>query len=237
MSEEDVVGNGIVVGLAVSGLASGLLVCAVMDPRLPHADSYTGIIFGVFLAVPLLLYELLDQYWKAAGLVVVTTLAYPISVIAAMWFQMGFPRVGVRGSLGTDDLPAPITLAVGGAIGGAIVFMAVAFFCRRARGQSRAGMVLRGALAGGVLGFTAWILRSSVGVVLWHIFNRLGMVPSWSGSSPREWIGGVDDYGRLARTYALYVTWQTGVATAIGFALRRVGNIRKESANLLSSHD
>jgi hypothetical protein len=231
LSQREVVGRRLAAYLALTGLISGLLTCGVMDPRLQQAGNYTGIIFGVLTVVPLLQYKVLDRLWKALGLIAGTTLAYPCSVYVAIGFQMSFPQivpVNERWDMGTVEPASPVALFVAGLAGGALVFIAVALFCRRGIEQSVVRMVLQGALVGGGLGFTAWVLRSSIGVAVWNMFHTAGILPPWA-SSPRTWFHQEYDYGDLPRLYALYVTWQTGMATAIGILLRGV-TITKEQA-------
>jgi hypothetical protein len=231
--QRDAVGKTLVVYLALTGLASGLLTCLLMDPRGQQAGTYTGPLFGVLLAGPLLQYKVIDRFWKAVGLVVGTTLAYPCSLYAAIGFQMRFPQIVPKNEhwdMGTGEPASPVALFVGGLVGGFVVFSAVAFSCRRSSGQSVARILLQGTLLGGVLGFVAWFLRSSIGVALWHMFHALGMIPWWE--SLREWFHDEYDYGNLARLYALYVTWQTGVAAAIGAMLRGVETTREQAESV-----
>jgi hypothetical protein len=161
-----------------------------VNPGPQQASAYTGVIFGLSLTGPLLLYGVLDKYWKALGLILLTTIAYPCSVYAAIGLELGFPQFipeNEQWSMSRSDPSSP-ALFVGGLVGGLIVFSTVAFFCRRRIAQTDVvPMALLGIPLGGILALLARIIHSSLGV---------------------------------AFQYALYVTWQTGMAAAIGIMLR-----------------
>jgi hypothetical protein len=167
-----------------------------MDPRQQQASTYTGVIFGLSLSGPLLLYGVLDKYWKALGLILLTAVAYPCSVFAAMGLELKFPQIipeNEQWNMSRSDPSSP-ALFVGGLVGGLIVFSAVAFFCRRRIAQTDViPMALLGIPLGGILALLARIIHSSLGIAL---------------------------------QYALYVTWQTGMAAAIGIMLRLATVVR-----------
>jgi len=215
-------GTKLAVILALCGLVSGLLTAFLMYPQ-EEAGLFCGATFGVFLAVPLLLTGLLSNPLKAFGLIGLCVVAYFCSYMAGFGFQLHHPEFvaeGERWSMGTKEPPGPAGLLVGGLVGGFLVFYSVMFLCLTAGRKTLRRKALQGTLLGGALGVAGWALRSSVGVALWHLFHALKAVPFWE-RSPEEWFGGKLDYGELARMYSVYVVWQTGVAAAVGWMLRR----------------
>lgn len=106
------------------------------------------------------------------------------------------------------------------------------FFGKHALNGRTPGKLLEveGALLGAVLGIASWALRSSVGAGVWHLFHAFGFTPRWE-LSPKQWFHDGEDYGNTARVYALYIVWQTGMATAVGVLFRQAGIKNSGPAN------
>ncbi len=237
----DVAGNKLIVLLTLGGLVSGLLTSALMYPNRQEAGLAPGVVFGAFLAIPLVISGILDSgklysLLKALGLIVVSTAAYFLAYVTAFELQLNFPQIvprAERWDMGTYEPASPIALFVGGLVGGFLVFAGLMSLCRPEINKgTRARKILEGALLGGVLGVAGWALRSSVGVAVWNLLHALRLTSPWE-LSPREWFHDKYDYGDTSRMYSLYVVWQTGVATAVGFMVRHASAKGKDESNEL----
>jgi hypothetical protein len=141
----EVAGNKLLVLLALSGLISGLLVCALMPPGQQEAGLYCGVVFGSFLAVPLAISRILDSgilysILKSLGLIVVTTTAYFFSFLTAFGVQRNFPQIvpaSERWDMGTNEPASAIAFFVGGLVGGFLLFAGVIFLSRPWTGRNR----------------------------------------------------------------------------------------------------
>jgi hypothetical protein len=224
----ELAGNKLLVLLALSGLSSGLLTCAFMSPAQQEAGIYCGVVFGSFLAIPLAISGILDlgilySVLKALGLIAVSTAAYFLACMTAIWVQLNFRQVVPRSEqwdMGTNEPASAIALFAGGLVGGFLVFAGLIFSSRpESIKVTRARKIILGTSLGGLLGIAGWALRSSIGVATWHLLHVFGLTPSWE-LSPRAWFREVYDYGQRSRMYSLYLVWQTGVAAAAGVMLR-----------------
>ena len=214
--------------LALSGLSSGLLTCALMAPGRDEAGLSCGVVFGIFLAIPLAISRILgsgilESTLKGFGLIAVSTAAYFLAYMTAMGLQMDFPQIvpeAERWSMGNAESASPTALFVGGLVGGLLIFASVVFLAGPKLNKSaRLQEILRGALLGGALGIAGWALCSSIGAAAWSLFHSFGLTPPWE-LSPRHWYHGINDYGERTRMYSLYIVWQAGIARAIGIMLR-----------------
>ena len=224
---QEQLGKKFVLLFGVAGLVSGLLTSISTYPNGQEGGLYSGSIFGLFLLLCLAAPEFVDAPWKtiSKGVVMIaaTTVAYFLSFLAAFELQLHFPAIvprDERWSMGTHEPASAVALLLGGFIGGLIVFCsALLLFGPRIRKDTLLRNTLLGAVIGGVLGIAGWALRSSVGVAVWHLLHAFRLTPRWEGT-PRQWYGGEYDYSETTRMYSLYVVWQTGIATALGMALR-----------------
>ena len=136
---------------------------------------------------------------------------------------MNFPQIvpsAERWDMGTREPASPIALFVGGLVGGFLIYAGVIFLSRPEINKGiRARKIIQGALLGGALGITGWVLRSSLGAATWNVLHAFGLTPTWE-LSPREWFHGNYDYRQSSRMYSLYIVWQTGVAAVAGIMLR-----------------
>jgi hypothetical protein len=217
---DEVVGNKLVVALGLCGLASGIVTCAFIYPQ-DYANAISpGVIFGICLAAPLALLRIVD-FLKALLLVFYSTAIYLVTdfITTAIEFKYRLPVPESHlWNVPNDWTPAPISLFIGGFIGGLLLFAVVLF----ASGISARGCManaLVGAVFGGVLGLAGWALGGSLGVVLWHFLDIFHLA---SGGSPRICYDDGCYYTELAHTYSLFIVWQTGVAVAVGAMLRSV---------------
>ena len=201
---DEVAGSKLFVVLSVAGLVSGFLTCILMY-RHTEAPIFSGVVFALFLTVPLAISGILDSYFKALILMAVTTAAYSVAAFVAIGIQMSNPQIILPSEVGRE-LASPTALFDGGLAGGFLVFGAVVLLCRT--GISMRTLFLRvflGTILGGLLGVVGWALSASVGVTTWHLLHALH-------------IAGVDD-GQTSRMYSVYLVWQTGVAMAVGIML------------------
>jgi hypothetical protein len=223
--------NKMILLLGLTGLVSGLLTSIFTLPSGDEAGFMSGVIFGVLLTGCLAISGVVPSVWKAQGMIVVATVAYPVSVYAAISIQMGYPQIArsaEQWDMSTKEPASPIALFVGGLIGGFLVLGAVALFFLPRIGKGALAMTaLLGAVLGGALGVAGWALRSSVGVAVWHLFHAFHLTPQ-SEQNPRTWFHDEHDYTNSSRMYSLYVVWQTGFALAAGILLRGVARIERE---------
>jgi hypothetical protein len=206
-----------------------------------EAGLFCGAVFGIFLALPMVISGILGSgilksTLKGLGLIAVSTAAYFFAYMTAMGLQMHFPQIvpeAERWNMGTPEQASPTALFVGGLVGGFLIFASVVFLAGpKLNKGARSQEILRGALLGGALGIAGWALRSSVGAASWNLFHYFGLTPPWE-LSPRQWYNGINDYGERTRMYSLYIVWQTGIAAAIGIMLRYPLSKRKDTSTSL----
>ncbi len=215
-------GNKLVVALGLCGLASGIVTCAFIYPD-AHANGMSpGIIFGIFLAIPLALLRILN-FLEAVVLVVYSFAIYLVAFFTAFVFQLTVPGTVPEAdlwSMSHGETPAPIPLFIGGLIGGFVLFAAVMFVARIPPRRCISNALV-GAVLGGVLGSAGWVLGVPLGLAVWHFLHIFDLTSPWGGG-PQTCLGEGCGYTELVHTYSLFMVWQTGVAVAVGAMLRSV---------------
>lgn len=232
---DEVVGNKLVVALGLCGLASGIVTCAFVYPD-DHANGVSpGIIFGIFLIIPLALFRILSLL-KAVVLAVYSFAIYCVAFCSAFAFQLIFrglvPEADMW-TMGHDERAAPTSLFIGGLIGGLVLFAAVMLVAGiRERRRAKA---LVGAVLGGVLGLVGWVLGVPLGLAVWYFLHIFHLTSPWGGG-PQTCLGVGCGYTQLVHTYSMFIVWQTGVAVAVGTMLRSV-TVATKNGGLASRSD
>jgi len=215
---------GLAVVLASAGLFSGLVTAGLTYPvgeigsyyiHKFHAgfDPYDPQlvlrgVFGVVIAVSLAISGVMKS-WKAPCLPVAAAAAYFVSIISAGSVEILLPVLGGKQWLmGTPFSVSPVSLFVGGFLGGLVVIATVLLLTfPRAGIGTLARMILWGALASGALGAIGWPLGSTLGMGIWWGLSSLGL----TGNASDETSAGM----------SLDVVWQAGMGFVLGAILQR----------------
>jgi hypothetical protein len=190
--------------MSLCGLASGVVTANIAFGYL------TGGTFGVALASSLFLSGIVTKIWKLISLVAITTAAFCISWLFAVFVEMSLPWKHL--SMGTAPSSSPVSLFAGGVTGGFIILsgsLLVTNFQIMTLRTIRSKAFLW-SIFSGVLAPIAWALGPSLGTLV---------VPYRQPYAIAE----------FSNQCALYVVWQTGVAFALGMILRNMREIREKS--------
>jgi hypothetical protein len=213
-------GTKLVLLLSITGLIAGLLT-AGFDyhvGRLFRGHPALGLCilgapFGVSLAVSLVACGVLRGFsgiWKAISPPALSAGAYFVSSMVA--FNVEIALDGYH-PMGQPPSEAPLSLFAGGFVGGFLVLGSILLLVHgNGRPRGLALKVLVSSVICGILGIVGRKLGPYLGIYLWSVFHDLCLTP------PTETFQNA--LGEPSRQYSLYVVWQTGVATMLGFILQ-----------------
>lgn len=197
--------------LLLAGLFSSVVSIALYSIG-PYSWLFPGFLFGLFASGGLALTKALTGTRRAAWLMAITTLTYPLAILVSGGIQLLLWRTS-----SVDDRPdlSGITLFAGGLVG-AFVVIGMTQLLAPSQVDKRSILVKSFwySLLGGILGVVGWYLGSSLGMSLWTVAHDLHLTARDEG-----WLNAL--HGDTSHQFSLWVVWQTGMGTILGTALRR----------------
>ncbi|MHB8527458.1 MAG: hypothetical protein ACYDD2_15070 [Candidatus Acidiferrales bacterium] len=178
-----------------------------------HLQLFPGIIFGVFIAVCLALFEPRPKFWRAVRFVVVTSIAYFLSLLIAAVVQMRFLPLPPcsTGPCMSESLTA---IFLGGMVGGFLILAEGIVLLHPQLGWRAIDLsVLPWSVFGGILGIIGWELGPTLGIALWSGAHALGL------TAPTE--TALNATGETSHGFSLLFVWQGGMGLVLGIVLRR----------------
>jgi len=206
-------GYRLIMVMPLAGFFSGLLTIA-LEQAIPVSFYFLGAVFGALLGICFAIVGVLNRR-QAAKLVLVAAVAYFLSVFAGWGAQLALSAFGLltpdeQWSMGGGDALSPVALFIAG-LAGAFLMIGGTLSVVRPELIFTGGKAIRWSPLGGVLALIGWALGPSLGVALWNTFHQMHLT-GWT-TRPQDASPGLD--------YSLPVVWQTGMAFAIVFILRR----------------
>ncbi len=207
-------GRKVFLSISLAGLLSAL--CTVFFTAIGPGVYLAGFFFGAGVTLPLIRSKILNQR-PAFYLLTVVIFAQLSSVLAAFFVQshLTLPNAATW-SMGHTETLSPISLFVGGLVGGFLVFGEALYLLHRGIGWgpavTKAFML---ALVAGALGVIGWALGPSLGTVI----TRLCYAAHLSATAPSPY-DPLSGYREPAVEYSLYLVWQTGVGVILGMLVR-----------------
>jgi nitrate reductase gamma subunit len=141
-----------------------------------------------------------------------STGAYFVSIMVA-----GTVEIALDGqhTMGQPPSTSPLSLFAGGSVGSFLVLGGVLLLVHRdGRPRALALKVLVSSAICGFLSVIGWALGPSLGMYLWSALHALGRTP------PDEAFQNAL-HSDVSHQLSLFVIWQTGTASLLGFILRR----------------
>lgn len=177
----------------------------------PYSWFLPGFLFGLFICGSLAAYNLLVTIRRALGLTVVTTIAYPLSILLAGGIQLVLPwwhwSMSDRSDIST------VTLFAAGFVGAFIVIGVTLWLIPLIEKESLLIKTLSWSLLGGALAVIGWKLGPSLGMRLWHMAHALRL------TAPDE--TAMNARGDTSHQFSLWLVWQTGMAVVLGIMMQR----------------
>jgi hypothetical protein len=202
--------RGLLLMLPLAGLLSSMASIASY-PFGPNSWLFPGFFFGLFICCSLAVFTLLTTISRALALIIMTSVAYPISILLAGGIQL--IRPGSHWSMGQQPSVSSIALFAGGFLGALLVIGATLSLV--ASETEKASLLNKSplwSLSGGILAIIGWTLGPSLGMVLWSTAHSLHL------TAPDE--TALNATGDTSHQFSLWFVWQVGMAVILGIMLR-----------------
>lgn len=165
-----------------------------------------GFVFGLFICGSFAVLNLLVTIRRVLGLMVVTTVAYPVSILLAGGIQLVLPWR--HWSMGDRSDISAVTLCAAGFVGAFLVIEGTLLLVPALTEKgSLLAKTLCWSLLGGVLAVIGWKLGPSLGMRLWHMAHALHL------PAPDE--TAVNATGDTSHQFSLWFVWQTGMGVVL----------------------
>lgn len=194
-----------------------------------RGSVFAGVVFGVAMACGLTIFKALPNLFGALVLILTSTFAYFFAYLACFFTQMALSGFGLltqaeESNMGNPGSASPITLIVGGLVGGFLLGGAFLFFATPQNGSRRKlRRALVWSLGSAGLAFVGWALSPLLGPILSPLVHGVRPGEAWLTANFR--IPG----GTIGMISSVHFVWQTGMALAMALvAQRNVGPRRKE---------
>jgi hypothetical protein len=205
---------------ALSGVGSALLTISLL-PSSSKLSLLLGGVFGVVVSICLVLCGISDRSWRTFLFIAMTIVAYLVGVGIAFTVQLSLPprllliSPAELWSLGHGGAVSPVALFFGGTAGAlAVLFGAAPLAKRRLANRTVMFRCVGWSLFGGAFAILGWVLRDSLGVILWNVFRYVQ--PASFQGSPEDELRGL---GPVDLVCAVYFMWQLGIAVVLGVML------------------
>lgn len=194
-----------------------------------RGSVFAGVVFGVAITCGLAIFKALPNPFAALLLILASTFAYFVSYLACFFTQMALSGFGLltqaeESNMGNPGSASPITLIIGGLVGGFLLgaaFLFVATPQNDSRRKLRRALVWSLGSAG--LAIVGWALSPLLGPILSPLVHGVRPGEAWLTANFR--IPG----GTIGMISSVHFVWQTGMALAMALAAQRnPGSSRKE---------
>jgi hypothetical protein len=198
--------------MPLAGLLSGLITAGLVYPAGRLGMSVPGGVFGVAMAITLSVCRVPLRPWRAILLAVAAAVAYYLSWCTAAIVELGFSG---GNSMGQPFDVSPVTMFVGGAVGGFVVLVVILRLVGpKVAIRTLAEKAVIGSLVAGSLGVIGWSLGPSLGMAIWSVLHGMSLTfPTETFQNALE--------GQTSHGYSLFVVWQTGMALMLAVMLQR----------------
>jgi len=205
-----------IAGLAVAGLASGVLTSISSDlfSNSPQPQEVRlvvfaqGAIFGVFVSAYYALFWRVRRWARLFALIAASTAAYFLAVVLSVFTVSIFRRSEWLSREGVF-LAA---MFVGGCVGAlGILTAAPLLLATRRSWKAILARAMLWSLAGGLLGVVGFALGGSLGKLLWLTLHAIGCT-----FTDKDVEGAVRN--ETVNVFSLFVVWQTGIAPLLGWS-------------------
>lgn len=205
--------------LAFAGLLSGFFTCAsgrlqeLFGRTSGYLALFSGAIFGLVLIFYWWIFQGFRSLWRSAAFVLACTAAYFCALDGGMSAP---PFLLFLSSFMPRELAHEFEICfAGGILGGAIVFLAaVLFLPNRAQWKHVPLNLVVFCLLSGLLGIVGWALGPYFGTGIWYVLQATHLAHQYQ-YSPNQPSGDASSFN------SLFVVWQAGAASLLGFFLAR----------------
>lgn len=196
-----------------------------------HAESkwsvFEGVVFGVAMVCGLIAFKALKNSLKAASLIFISPVAFYAAYFASFVTQLvlsglGFLTPSERWTMGNGGSPSPVTLFVGGFVGGFLLVGAVLWLLTP-RGR-RLRKAVWWSVASGAFGVIGWALSPLLGPALSPVIRTLLPSERWLTAQSGT------QSGPLGMICSVFFVWQVGMAFAIGLIVQARGRVANKEA-------
>lgn len=187
-----------------------------------RGSIFVGVVFGAAITCGLAIFKTLPSLPGAILLIFASVFAHYVAFLASFGTQLMLAHLGLltgaeNWNMGNGGAPSPITLLVGGLVGGFLLSGAFLFAVMPqdyARGKLRRALVW--SVGGAGLAILGWSLTPLLGPILSPFVRAVRPGEAWLGDAQLN-IG----EGPIGMVSSVYFVWQTGMAFAMGLAAQR----------------
>jgi hypothetical protein len=203
--------------LSLAGLTSGVLTVALPGVQgMGFGELDASINFGAIIAFCFARTGVTRSSWRLLCFFALAPCALIISIFSAEIIEMG--------EGGTTDIIHPLTLFVGGMLGGFLILGGAHVLSQSKMGfRAITWKALRWSILTGAMAPIAWVLGPSLGIALSVVFRALGFAYDSRTFSALY-------SGPPSQLFALFVVWQTAMGFALGMSLRKMRETEETSS-------
>ena len=164
----------------------------------------------------------LPNPFNSIALILASVFAYYVAFLACFFTQMALSTLGLltraeESNMGNPGSASPITLIVGGLVGGFLLSLTFFFAVTpRNNGLSRLRRALLWSTGSAGLAILGWALSPLLGPVLAPFIRAVRPGQPWLGDAQFNIMGGT-----IGMISSVHFVWQTGMALAMGLAAQK----------------
>jgi hypothetical protein len=208
----------LIAGLALAGLASGVLSIISSEPlsNIPRLQELRllmyvpGAIFGVFISAYYAIFGRIRSWARLLAFVAASVAAYFLALVLSVYTVVSFRPLGW-----SRESAFYVAMFLGGLVG-AFVILAAAQLLLSTRRKWKAilNRALLWSLAGGLLGVLGFALGGSLGKLLWLVLHAMHLT-----LTDADVEGAVRT--QTVNVFSLFVLWQACMAPLLGWLVSK----------------